>query len=369
MPIFAARILNEMVWSQDVSRKDLCEKYGVSKSGITQVVGRLIKSGFIEEGSLLDKNNRGRKTVSLRVRGEAAYFLGTDLEGLAIRACLIDCQRNIIASSKRVIGPSWSVSNIMQHWSETIEEVIESSKVDTDKIVGAGLGLPGTVDIENTTKTRAYLPPGKWAELDLASLLSKFGLESVAADNVFCAAEYERRLGAAIGAGSFLAVLIRYGIGSAIFADGSFLSGEKFLIGEMGHMRLSLNGPKCICGQNGCLDAYVSGRTWVQKDMKSDAAIQQELRQRAKMLAIGLSNILKIFFPKLVVIDGIYNDYEYEFGPWLAESIADELQGVKLPVPRIVFGDTVEFKSSVGAALLAADKFLGKYLEKRISAK
>ena len=78
-------VLTQMVVCGIESRGELCLKFGLSKAAITQAINRLIKSGFVEEGRRLNEARRGRKTVSLRFRPDMAYFIGTDLEGGAIR--------------------------------------------------------------------------------------------------------------------------------------------------------------------------------------------------------------------------------------------------------------------------------------------
>ena len=62
------------------------------------------------------------------------------------------------------------------------------------------------------------------------------------------------------------------------------------------------------------------------------------------------------------MINGIYNKYEDIVKPALLETLEEELAGLKLSVPRIAFGEPMELKTSIGAAMRAAEVFLLEYL-------
>ena len=356
-------VLKEMILSDTNSRRDLGKKLGVSKAAMTQSVNRLIEADLVEEGASFNELRRGRKTISLKVKPDIVYFLGTDIEGLSIHACLLDCDKRVISSAKHTISPSWSINKILNQWAEVVEEVIESAQVDIQKIVCVGIGLPGKVAQNGGLRSRAILPPGRWTNLDANIILRKYNLNAKAAHSVFCVAEYERRIGRAQHSNNFVTIVLRYGSGAAIFANGAYITGEEYLTGELGHMRVDINGPKCFCGQRGCLDTLISGRTWIEKNITSDALLRKELLKRAKYLAIGLGNFFKIIHMPLAIIDGIYNEYKYYFKPYFLDALNLELKELDISPPEIVFGDTVEFKASIGAAILAADVFLQDYLD------
>ncbi|MBN2132440.1 MAG: ROK family protein, partial [Sedimentisphaerales bacterium] len=176
------------------------------------------------------------------------------------------------------------------------------------------------------------------------------------------------RRGAAVGATDFISILLRYGIGACLYVNGAAMVEQKLGTGELGHMRLNLDGPACICGQKGCLDVYASGRTWPGHDGMSQDDLIRTLESRARYISIALANLLKLVHPPLIIINGMYNDYEPIVRPVLAEILEEELKWLKLPVPRIVFGEPVELKTSIGAAMRAADAFLENHLSRQVVA-
>ena len=361
MGMSAVRAVTEMVAYGARSRSELCQHLGMSRASITRAVEELRQAGLVEEGAKLTTPGPGRRTTSLRVRPDIGYIVGTDLEGTALRACVLDCDRQIVASDKCALGANCTMKDAMGQWTELIGDVLDRSGVEPDKVVALGVGLPGIVSRDHC-RTHAYLPPGRWVDLDARSALKRFGLPVTVANNVICVSEYERRMGVARGAPAFVSVLVRYGIGAAVYADGSFLHGQEVFTGEFGHMRLDPRGPVCICGQRGCLDVFASGRTWTGADTPSDARRRRELAKRSRYLGVGLANLLKIFHPPLVSLNGIYNEYRAEVMPPLTDELRKELEPLGIAAPEVVFGEPVEFKASMGAALRAASEFLEPYL-------
>lgn len=359
--ISGARVIAEMVSFGAESRYDLCKRLEMSKASITRITDILLNAGLVKEGEKFTNSGRGRKTTSLNVRPELGYMIGTDLEGMAVCACVLDCSKHLISSGKRAVGSSWSMARIIEAWQGLIKEVIDKSKVSQKKIIGLGVGVPGMIS-RNGFHVHTCLPPGRWVDFDVGSALSRFGFPVTAANNVICVSEYERRLGRGREAKAFISILARYGIGAAVYSDGSFLIGESAFAGEFGHMRLDVKGPLCICGQRGCLDVFASGRTWPDEKNRSGACWQRDLSRRSRYLAIGLANLLKIFHPSVVIMNGIYNEYEPDVKRIMLEVLSGELAFFGISVPQVLFGEPVEMKTSIGAALRAADDFLESFL-------
>jgi len=361
----ASRVLTEMIASGAASRKELETRLRLSKASISRTVDRLLAAGYLREGEKVENDSRGRRATSLHVRPDLAFMVGTDLEGRAIRACVLDCTRRIVASRSCVIGPSWPVRHILGRWGDLLEEVVASSGVGRQNLAGLGAGLPGVV-LRDGFRTRAYLPPGQWVDLDPGPALNRLRLPVTVANNVVCVSDYERRLGVARGKASFLSILARYGIGAAIYCHGEFLHGEESFTCELSHMRIDVDGPRCICGGRGCLDVYASGRTMPPASRRRGPSWRRELNRRIRALGVAIANLLKLFHPPLVILNGIYNDYEDHVRSVLLAVLADELGGVGLSTPDVAFGEKVDFKSSIGAALRCADAFLREHLLNRV---
>lgn len=363
--ITGAQVIAEMVRFPVESRADLCRRLHRSKASVSRLVDQLLTDGLLWEGSKQDEPRRGRKTTKLHVRPDIGYVIGADLEGSAVRACVLDASRRLVAGGHRAVGSSWTMPRTMKAWMGLIGDVVERSGVDREKLVGIGVGGPGVV-LSDALRFHAYLRPGGRTDFDMEPALKTFGLPVTAANNVLCISEYEGRLGLGRNAPSFLSAVIRYGIGAAVCANGVTVTGDDVFTGELGHTTVREGGPACICGQRGCLDVYCSGRTLPEPGTRTGQPWSMELRKRARYLGIGLSNLLMIVHAPLVIVNGIYNVYEEDVRPVLAHELDARLSGLGLPPVETAFGEPGEFKASIGAALRAADAFLVEYLTKGV---
>ena len=361
----AARVIAQMVTHRTDSRKALQAALGMSKASVSRTVEQLLDLDLLRERAAVPAPVRGRPSASLEVRSDLVYLLGGDLEGGAVRACLLDSRGAIASSGKVHVGPRWSVPRMLDAWAGLIADVAAQSGVDRERIAGLGIGLPGVVTRDGN-RSHSYLPPGQWVDIDPMPALARLGFPTLASKNVVCTSEYERRLGVARGRECFLSVLARYGLAAAMCGQGEFLSGEELAACEFGHMRINTNGPKCVCGRKGCLHVYAAGYTLPPAGKRKGAAWAGELRRRGQALAVGMANLLKVFPAPLVAINGVYNAYEAELRPLLEAGIAADLSGVGLTPPELVFADRTDFKSSIGAALRAADAFLPHYLTEKV---
>lgn len=358
----AARVLTHLVTESACCRRDLAQVLQVSKASVSRTVAPLLDSGLVCEGEPVEREEGGpgRRTVPLSVRSDCAYLVGTDLEGRALRACVLNASREVVAGEMLEVSSGWSTEQLLHEWRLLVERVVEQAKIPSGRLAGVGGGLPGVVACRGFA-TRAVLPPGHWTNLDASEVLGTLGVPATAANNVLCVSEYEQRVGVAQGESAFLSILVRYGLGAALYADGQQLSGANHFAGEFGHMRLSDDGPLCSCGKRGCLDVRASGRTMPDLSDLGYAERQNVLQERAQALGCGIANLLKIFQPPMVLLNGLYNPFAEEFRPLMAAAIDGEYGSLPLARPRLVFGDWVEYKTSIGAALRAGVQFLPEF--------
>lgn len=360
-----ARVLGAVIGGAADSRKAIESGLAISKASACRMVDRLLEKGILLEGATVPTLGRGRNAAVLHAAPDFGYVVGADLEGLALRVRVLDSGRNVLASRNRAIHPDWSVQRILGTWRSLITEAITSADIDSDRLIALGVALPGMASAGEGV-VRTYLPPGRLVEFDVREELAGFGLPIVASDNTLCVAEFERRLGSARGDDSFLSVLVRYGIGATIFSRGRFVIGEEIAASDLGHMRIDLNGPLCVCGRSGCLDAFCSGRTWPGTAALGTKAWENSLIDRARLLGLGVANLLKLAGSPKVVLNGIYNEYESLIREPLEEAIRADLSPIGLTPPALDFGLPLDEKACVGAALRAVDREIVGFFERQV---
>lgn len=128
-----------------------------------------------------------------------------------------------------------------------------------DPAAAAGVAVPGPVDPR--TGVVAFTPnlPG-WRDFPLGEALAKrLGRGVRFGNDGNCAALGEARFGVGAGADHLVYLALGTGVGGGVIAGGRLIEGAAGLGGELGHVVVALDGPRCTCGSVGCLEAFVGG--------------------------------------------------------------------------------------------------------------
>ena len=147
-------------------------------------------------------------------------------------------------------------SHVMNNILKLIEELI--SKEGSDKqIIGVGIGTPGFVDADGTVWGAENLPGWKGTRI-YDAVTKKFGLKTIAANDVTVAAMAEAKYGAGQGIRNMVLFALGTGIGGGLVIDHHLYKGSHGMAGELGHIVVETNGIPCNCGQQGCVERYAS---------------------------------------------------------------------------------------------------------------
>ena len=129
-----------------------------------------------------------------------------------------------------------------------------------DAIIGIGISSPGPVDpMRGIIVEPPNLGPTFRNVMLAADLAKAEGLPAFLERDTNLAALGERAFGAARGEDDFLYITVSTGVGGAIVTNGRLLHGPDGLAGELGHVPVSMDGPRCGCGGIGHVEAYASG--------------------------------------------------------------------------------------------------------------
>jgi predicted NBD/HSP70 family sugar kinase len=209
-----------------------------------------------------------------------------------------------------------------------IREVIIQGGIDGDSVIGAGIGVPGTVEQGNPILVHA--PTIGWQAIPLERLLRARGttLPLFLDNGAKAQGQAEMWFGAGRGFRHAVIALVGSGVGAAIITDGATYRGASSSAGEWGHTAIVYGGRPCRCGSRGCLEAYVGaggildryrqatgGRVALGADEVAgiDALIAASDRSRtaarlleetAGFLGAGIANLINLFNPERVVLGG-----------------------------------------------------------------
>ncbi|MBI9049851.1 MAG: ROK family protein [Anaerolineaceae bacterium] len=200
-------------------------------------------------------------------------FIGCDLGGTNMRAAIIDVERGIVVNQlSEVTLAREGHDAVMQRMAALFLHLIDESALKPQDIGGIGIGVPGVLDLEKGIVL--FLPnlPGTWPNVPLQSTIESItGIPTALLNDVRSITYGEWLHGAGKGFDTVAVLAIGTGIGGGLVINNELHLGFGGTAGELGHMSIDYNGPKCGCGNYGCLEAYASGPAIAAMGMKAVA--------------------------------------------------------------------------------------------------
>jgi glucokinase len=269
------------------------------------------------------------------------YIIGVDLGGTNIvaGAMPLDGSREIAMQTRPTLADGGAAS-VVERIAEMIEKVIAQTIAETgagrSDFLGVGIGSPGPLD---RTKGIVIVTPNLgWKNFPLRDEISKLvRLDATLDNDANCATLGEFWCGAARGGRNVIGMTLGTGIGGGLILEGKLYHGASDVAGEIGHTTIDSTGRRCKCGNYGCLEAYASGpaiaerarealrgdegesilagmvggdpkkitaQTVYEASKRGDTIATEVVRETARFLGAGVSNLLNIFNPDVVVLAG-----------------------------------------------------------------
>ena len=227
------------------------------------------------------------------------YAVGVDLGGTSIKAGIADQKGKIILKHSLPTNAEQGPEAVVNQIKKCVRQLL---KKNTKEIVGIGIGSPGIVKLKKGTVENPPNFPG-WSKVQLGSILKKeFDLDVFVENDANAAAIGELTFGAGIDLDNFLMVTLGTGVGGGIIVNKKIFRGESGAAGEIGHVTIDHNGPKCNCGSFGCIEAYAGNNYLIQN-------VSRELNDHIGSLLYHYVNVdNKKLTPKLIHEAATEND-------------------------------------------------------------
>ncbi len=275
--------------------------------------------------------------------------VGVDLGGTKILAGVFNHSLETIGLTKLSTKAQRGVDKVIERIARTVEDAVDEADLSLKQISAVGIGAPGAVDFDGGTVIFAPNLEG-WKDIPLKKELEKtLGVPvfvendcNIAALGVYVA-ELKSKPKSMVG------IFIGTGIGGGIIINGELYSGHGHTAGEVGHMVLEVNGPKCGCGNKGCFEALASRTAIFQQikagikdgektlltemlgedleDLRSgdlrkamrrgDKFVDKIIEGASEYIGIATANVINILNPEVVVLGG-----------GVMEALSDEMMSV-----------------------------------------
>jgi len=195
------------------------------------------------------------------------FFAGIDVGGTKIAGILASSDGKIISRVKTSTPKNASAQKIAAIISDLLEELLYAEGLNKKYLAGVGVGVPGVVDSTNGRIRRT--PNMRLSGVNFRKILEKKLKKRCSLGNdANLGALGEKWLGSARKTRDMVGIFIGTGIGAGIIINNELITGSHGAAAELGHMIIKDNGPRCSCGNAGCLEA-LAGRWAIERDLKS----------------------------------------------------------------------------------------------------
>jgi len=318
------------------------------------------------------------------IKKKEQYAIGIDLGGTKIGIALVSktgfVKKYVKIPTESHKGKEVVINKIKQG----IYNIIKDTKVGIENISGIGIGIPGQISPETGIVYFAPNLPG-WERVSIRKILEEeFNLKVYAENDANAAAWGERLFGIAREFNEVICLTLGTGIGGGLILNGKIYHGRDSFAGEIGHIVVNKDGPKCNCGGYGCLETYssVTGiRNRIRNKIKelkkinadllsetdvddtSLAEIFQRARAGDKMFAdivqdaieylgVIIVSLINTFNPEMIVmVGGMTNEGEKLLKP-LKRIIFSRAIKSNLKELKITFGELGDYAGVMGSAAL-----------------
>jgi predicted NBD/HSP70 family sugar kinase len=296
-------ILNFIKDNEPVTRTDIWEKIDLSRASVTQIIKQLMESGFVYEHGT-GKSRGGRKPCYLKFNANARNILVFDWHLKTL--FLTDLNSEIIYKKIVPVDSCMNPSKFIEKIDYAVHELIKTQKLDAEKIIGFGLAMPGLIDPKNGVVMLST--EQNWKNVALRDMIENvIGISTILESDSNMLALGEFMYGVGKESTDFVLLVIEDdGIGSVIILNGQLQRGSNNMSGEIGHVSLNPEGPKCSCGKNGCIEAFLKAALKKKSNNKREEV--------AYYIGFALSIIINVLDPKIIVLSGnVVDKMEEEF--------------------------------------------------------
>ncbi|MCP3031501.1 ROK family transcriptional regulator [Halobacillus sp. A1] len=383
-------ILNMIREEGPLSRADIAKYTRLTPPTVSNIVKELIEADFVIE-TTQGASKGGRKPTLLEINADHFYIIGIDVGRYKMNLVVTNLFGQLKDSAELEIKDNPTSEEIINTLQQGIHQTIECGSLPPDKFIGIGIGMHGIVDTTNGVSL--FAPSFGLHNIPIKERLEKeFNMIVKVENDARTMTLGESWFGNGNEADNLVGVNVGHGIGAGVMINGRLFHGENSLAGEIGHVTIDLSGPKCTCGNYGCLQALAGGPAIAERAAKElklgksslirelvddqlervdgaivyDAAKQGDvfsielLHQTGRYLGVGLTNLIHTLNPKKIIIGGGVS----KAGQFLMKGIEETImsrgltdQGRETVIVPSMLGEQA---SAIGACVLILEEFFSQ---------
>ncbi len=378
------RVLHLLRTRGALSRADIARLTLLTKATASRIIANLQSRNLVREVGV-GKLRRGRRPILYEFNTASAIALGVEVRQEGCRAVVTELDATPLRSYAYAL-PDTQVSTFI----DVLEQIVAAVRQEfPQQLVGIGIGIPGIFDYRRQTVVLAeHL---EWADVELVKLIrERTSLSAYVVNRASAAALGEKWYGAGRGHDDLVFINIGAGIKAGIVIGGELYWGSNGSAGEIGHMTIVPDGPPCLCGKRGCLEALASvnaildrvrgliraGRTealaarfgpagealtrpaLLLAAEASDPTVLEALLEAATYIGIGVANMINICNPERVILGGLASQAPPIFADTIRRVAQAHAFSISQQATDIVVAELGQDAVAIGAAALLLSDFL-----------
>lgn len=371
-----------------ITKKNLQVKTGMTLTTLNRVMKSLEDKKLIMEVGISESTG-GRKAVEYGVAQTGAYVIGVDISRTYVKIIIANLRMIILKEEEFYMDDSFSPGKTVDKITDLIGQRLQELSISKNEVLGIGVGTVGPLDRERGIMISPKNFFNKsWTNVAIKEMIEKRTSIPCFIDNGANTAVLAEYL---FGKGKDLKsiVYIHCGIGirSAVITDGIIIRTMNDSEDAFAHMIVDSNGERCVCGNKGCIESYSSieamikrynlkGKKNNNKDtneeireeeykrildlaMHNDEFAAEIVDKGAEILGIGLTNLVRILNPQLVILCGpLIKNYKLYY-----DMCIDTFRKINYLNNAVIFSKGGEFKEdaiAIGAGLMVIEEYIRK---------
>jgi len=265
--LYKKMVLRQLYFSRELSCADLSKQIKKSIPVCNKILEELISDGFVIESGF-GPSSGGRRPLVYSLISDVMYIVSVAMDQFITRIVMMDVQNKYIMDIEEFDLPLASNASALEILAERIKKVIQRSGVETEKIVGIGIGMPGFVNSQEGINYTYFHNDKDSNENVVKYINKKLDLPVYIDNDSSLVGLAELKFGGAQQGENVMVINVGWGIGLGLILNNKLFRGEKGLAGEFSHIPLFINNKLCGCGKSGCLETEASLAVIIEKAKK-----------------------------------------------------------------------------------------------------
>jgi predicted NBD/HSP70 family sugar kinase len=359
------RVIQALYRNPGSSRTTVAELTGLSRPTVSAFMEELERAGIVEEYEDPTPRQSGRPPVLMSLVPQAAFAVGVDMGHEHLRVATCNLSGEILSDEWAAIDVDHAPRESMDLAAELVQATLDAADVAREHVIGVGMALAAPVDgATGRVYAEGILP--SWGDVEpVAEMASRLNLPVYLENDANLGALGEHVLGAGRGVAELAYVRLSAGIGLGLVLAGRPFGGSSGIAGELGHVRVSREGPICRCGNRGCLEMLaspsavarllgpdVSVPQMLELATKGDRGARRAVAEAGELIGEALATLVTLLNPKLIVVGGdLATTGDVVLDP-IRQAIARYSVPPAAEEVRVVRGELGDLAEVLGAAAL-----------------